>query len=103
VRDIPRPERLSYEECAKRQAAAVATCWLGERQRREAAREHIRAGEQHAIGQLSDREILIAGAIAYMCEGTKSKPRSRPGRVIFMNSDPRVITFYLRLLRSARS
>jgi|ERR1017187_5630412 transposase len=27
VRDLPRPERLSYEECAKRQAAAVAAYW----------------------------------------------------------------------------
>jgi transcriptional regulator with XRE-family HTH domain len=101
VRDLPRPERLSYEECAKRQAAAVAAYWLRERQRREAAREHIRAGEQHAIGQLSDREVLIAGAIAHMCEGTKSKPYRRSGRVIFINSDPRLISFYLRFLRLA--
>ncbi len=35
VRDIPRPERLSYEECAKRQAAAVDAYWSNERQRRE--------------------------------------------------------------------
>ncbi len=37
VRDLPRPERLSYEECAKRQAAAVEAYWSQERQRREEA------------------------------------------------------------------
>jgi len=101
VRDIPRPERLSYEECAKRQAAGVAAYWSQERPRRAASREAIRADEQQAIGPLSDREILIAGAIAYWCEGTKSKPYRRSGRVVFINSDPRLIRFYLRFLRSA--
>ena len=101
VRDIPRPEGLSYEECAKRQAAGVAAYWSQERRRRAASREAIRADEQQAIGSLSDREILIAGAIAYWCEGTKSKPYRRSGRVVFINSDPRLICFYLRFLRSA--
>jgi len=101
VRDMPRPERLSYEECAKRQAAAVAAYWSGERQRRAAAREAVRAGEQRALGSLNEREILIAGAIAYWCEGTKSKPYRRSGRVIFINSDPRLICFYLRFLQLA--
>lgn len=55
------------------------------------------AAEQ--IGDLSDREILIAGAIAYSCEGTKSKPYRRTSRVIFINSDPGLILFYLRFLR----
>ncbi len=91
VRDLPRPDRLSYEECAKRQAAAVAAYWSKERQRREEAREVVRAGEERAIGPLTEREILIAGAIAYWCEGTKSKPYRRSGRVIFINSDPRLI------------
>jgi orotate phosphoribosyltransferase-like protein len=43
VRDLPRPQRLSLEECAKRQAASVAAYWSAEHQRRAAAREAIRA------------------------------------------------------------
>jgi transcriptional regulator with XRE-family HTH domain len=101
VRDLPRPERLSYEECAKRQAAAVDAYWSHERKRRLAAREAVRAGAEHTIGPLTEREILIAGAIAYWCEGTKSKPYRRSGRVIFINSDPRLVTFYLRFLKLA--
>jgi transcriptional regulator with XRE-family HTH domain len=101
LRDIPRPERLSAAECAKRQAAAVAAYWSAERARRADARQAIRAAERDAIGPLAERDVLIAGAIAYWCEGTKSKPYRRSGRVIFINSDPRLIVFYLRFLRSA--
>ena len=101
VRDLPRPERLSYEECAKRQAAAVAAYWAAEHPRREAARKAIRADAQERIGPLTDRDILAAGAIAYWCEGSKSKPYRRSNRVIFINSDPRLIRFYLGFLRLA--
>lgn len=101
LRDIPRPERLSAAECAKRQAAAVAAYWSAERSRRADARQAIRAAERDAIGPLAERDVIIAGAIAYWCEGTKSKPYRRSGRVIFINSDPRLIRFYLRFLRSA--
>lgn len=101
VRDLPRPERLSYEECRKRQDAAVAAYWAAERPRREAAKDSIRAAARKDIGSLNDREILIAGAIAYWCEGAKSKPYRRADRLAFINSDPHLIRFYLRFLASA--
>src|SRR5262245_33598867 len=101
VRDMPRPERLSYEECAKRQAAAVEAYWSAERRRRADAREAVRAAERAHIGTLVERDILMAGAIAYLCEGTKSKPYRRSGHVTFINSDPGLVRFYLRFLRSA--
>ena len=53
------------------------------------------------IGELSGREILIAGAIAYWCEGTKSKPHRPHDRVTFINSDPGLILFFLRFLAVA--
>ena len=46
---------------------------------------------------LSKREILIAGAIAYWCEGAKSKAHRRQERVVFINSDPGLIKFFLQL------
>lgn len=99
VRDLPRPDRLSYEECRKRQDAAVAAYWAAERARREAYRESIKATARGELGQLTQREILIAGAIAYWCEGAKNKPgRPRCDRVIFTNSDPAMIRFFIRFL-----
>src|SRR5262249_14706820 len=49
VRALPRRERLSYEECQKRQNAAVAAYWPAERARRAAAKEAIRDTAQDQI------------------------------------------------------
>ncbi len=98
VRDLPRPQRLSYEECRRRAAEGVRRYWAAERPVREAQREAARAAAAAEVGALSRRELLIAGAIAYWCEGTKSKPHRPQDRVIFMNGDPGLITFFLRFL-----
>ena len=98
VSDMPRPERLSYEESCRRQAEAVAQYWAEERPLREAARDSIRASAQAEIGALSKREMLIAGAVAYWCEGAKNKPYRRNDRVEFVNSDPKMISFFLKFL-----
>jgi predicted transcriptional regulator len=101
VRDLPRPQRLSYEECRKRAAEGVRRYWEAERPAREAKREAVRAAAAAQIGVLTQRELLIAGAIAYWCEGTKSKPQRQEDRVSFMNGDPRLIRFFLRFLDAA--
>lgn len=101
VRDMPRPPHLSYEESRKRSAAGVRRYWATEGPRRGAAREVTIATAARDIGELSDRELLIAGAIAYWCEGTKGRPRRCSDRVVFVNSDPRLIAFFLRFLEAA--
>lgn len=101
VRDLPRPPGLSYEECRKRSAEGVRKYWAVEGPIREAEREAISAAAAAQTGELNDREILIAGAIAYWCEGTKNKPYRRSDRVIFITSDPALIMFFLRFLDAA--
>ena len=101
VRDLPRPAGLSYEECCKRVAEGVRRYWAAERPIREAQREATRAAATAEIGSLSQRELLIAGAIAYWCEGAKNKPYHRHDRVTFTNSDPALITLFLRFLEAA--
>src|SRR5260221_1449534 len=98
VRDLPRPERLSYEECRRRAAEGVRRYWAAEGPVREAEREAVRVAAADEIGELSDREIIIAGAITYWCEGSKNKPHRRQDRVDFINSDPTLIKFFLRFL-----
>ena len=46
------------------------------------------------VGQLSEREFLVAGVALYAGEGTK-----RDGAVRFANSDPRMIQFFCSWLR----
>jgi transposase len=101
VRDMPRRGKLSYEEFRQRNADGVSRYWQAESARREALRQQISATGADEIGVLSDREVLIAGAIAYWCEGSKSKPHRREDRVTFINSDPRLVTFFLRFLAAA--
>jgi hypothetical protein len=98
---MPRTGPLSYQAFRKRQAAGVRRYWVGERSIREAQREATCAAAADEIGGLTDREIIIAGAIAYWCEGAKNKPHRRDDRVIFMNSDPAMIRFFMAFLGTA--
>ena len=72
IRDLPRPAHLSPEESRKRSAAGLRQHWA----REYAQRDEFRAAAADEIGQLTDREIRIAGAIAYWCEGIED---SNPG------------------------
>jgi transcriptional regulator with XRE-family HTH domain len=98
VRDLPIPARLSYTECSQRSAEGTRRYWAAERPARHALRAAVREAAADQIGGLTDRELLIAGAIAYWCEGSKSKPHARSDRVSFINSDPDLIRFFLRFL-----
>lgn len=51
---------------------------------------------REAVGSLSEREILIAGAALYWSEGSKSSSTSG---FLFVNSDPSMILFMLVVLR----
>ncbi len=62
--------------------------------------ENIRAYEEGIgqVGRLSRRDLLIAGICLYWGEGTKSEKNNF--RLALSNSDPRVIAFYLKFLRT---
>jgi hypothetical protein len=99
---MPRPPHLSVEESRKRSLAGLRRYWEREYASREGFREELRVAVAREIGELTEREILIAGAIAYWCEGTKTKPYRQTGaRVTFVNSDPGLIVFFLRFLDAA--
>jgi len=101
VRDMPREGRLSYLEIRERNAAGVSSYWAAQRSVREARRHAGLTRAAAQIGVLSDRELLISGAIAYWCEGAKSKPHRRCDRVTFINSDAGLVQFFLRFLAAA--
>jgi predicted transcriptional regulator len=101
VRDMPVPPRLSYAENRRRSAEGVHRYWTKERAARGVQRAADVVAAAAEIGELTDREVLIAGALAYWCEGSKKKPHSRRDRVVFINSDPALVTFFLRFLDTA--
>lgn len=98
------PERTwpGYAESRLRAAAGVQRYWAAERPAREAARAAISNAAAAEIGRLTAREIVIAGAIAYWCEGAKSKPYRIGEQVRFINSDPGLIRLFLKFLDQAR-
>jgi len=101
VRDLPRPPRVTPAECAKRAAERMRRYWIAERPVRAARRAAAGAAAAASIRGLTDREVLIAGAAAYWCEGAKNKPHRRADRVSFTNSDPELISFFLLFLDTA--
>jgi len=71
--------------------------WEPHRKKRDA--DHAAAGERLGrwVGALSDRELMLMGAVAYWCEGAKEKPWSASGRGLeFINSDPGLILLFVR-------
>ncbi|MEU8576006.1 hypothetical protein [Streptomyces asoensis] len=92
VRDLPFPERPRHTDTrAARRGLERAV------ESRNAAREELKAEAYAEIGPVTPRELFLVGIGLYWSEGAKAKPGSNR-RVIFMNSDPRMITVFLAWL-----
>lgn len=72
---------------------------IARRARRIAETERILSDARAAIGPITDRELFLAGIVAYWAEGAKSKPWRRDERVTFINSDPSMIRIFLAWVR----
>ncbi len=71
--------------------------WEPYRKERDADRAAV--GEQLSswVGELSERELLLIGTVAYWCEGAKEKPWHKSVRCLeFINSDPSLILLFVR-------
>jgi len=101
VRDIPGPQQPRSATGEQRRREGYHRYWKKESATREARRQAISAEAASQVGDLTEREVLITGALAYWCEGSKSKPHQRRDRVTFMNSDPTLIRFFVHFLRVA--
>ncbi|MGW4511074.1 hypothetical protein ACWEO4_03560 [Streptomyces sp. NPDC004393] len=95
VRDLPRPEpRFTPEE----QQALMREGLARRRAAEDEGRKKIRLAAVGDVGELTDRELFVAGIALYWAEGSKSKPYDRRERVVFVNNDPGVIRTYLAWL-----
>ncbi|MFD8149687.1 hypothetical protein ACFV28_02895 [Streptomyces sp. NPDC059720] len=95
VRDLPKPEpRYTPEEQRALMQAGLARLRATQNEERERTRENA----AQEVGELTERELFLAGVALYWAEGSKSKPYDRRERAIFVNSDPGVIQVYLAWL-----
>lgn len=98
------PLDATPEEAAarrSRQSKEIAEArWRPLNEARDEQRARIWAEQVVWISDLTDREVLLIGAVAYWCEGEKSKPWSpQRSRIQFINSDATLILLFLRFLK----
>jgi len=96
VRDLPKPERRAPSEQAR---LAARKRWEHELAVRDRARQQTKAAAAREVGEMSDRDLFMAGVALYWAEGAKDKAYDRREDVVFVNSDPGVIQLYLAWLR----
>lgn len=96
VRDLPKPERRDPTEQAK---LAARKRWEHELAVRDVERQKTKAAAALEVSEMTERELLMAGAALYWAEGSKDKTYARRENVLFVNSDPGVIELYLAWLR----
>ena len=97
TRDLPHPE--PSPEGLDARAAGHRRYFADRREHEDRRREHELDAVAASFGPLSERDLLVGGAVAYWAEGTKRKPW-RPGeRVTFINSDLDMIRLFLAFLQ----
>ncbi len=75
--------------------------WRAHRACRDAAREAAHGDAAAQVGAVSGRDLLLLGALAYWCEGTKAKPwRPNDEALGFTNSDPALVRLFITFLES---
>lgn len=100
VRDLPYDKDPEAEQARRRAHAKVMTDarWGEYRVARDEMEAGIRDKAAGWVGRLKDRELTLAGAVLYWCEGSKSKPWREQHELNFTNSDPGLVELFLRFL-----
>jgi transcriptional regulator with XRE-family HTH domain len=94
VRDIAVDEQVWAKRVrANRRYGARKRINALERKRHAEIEQYLLEGTTR-LGRLSDEQFLVAGVALYAGEGSKTD-----GEVLFANSDPRMIAFFLAWLR----
>lgn len=93
----PDAERARHKQ--EHAAAMAAGRWDEQRAERDRRQAEVRAGVVAELGALTERDIVLGGALVYLCEGSKSKPWRRLDRLTFINNDPRLHQLFLCFLR----
>ena len=97
VRDLPYPEKFAHINNPRRHEG-LRRYAAGAKAARETRLTTEAMTAEAEMGNLSERELIIAGAVAYWCEGAKNKPDRQDDRVAFINSDPGLIRLFLCFL-----
>ncbi|MTK01441.1 helix-turn-helix domain-containing protein [Micromonospora sp. CP22] len=95
-----RDSQSERERRRQRGRAMAESWWSADRAARDEAQAEAHGLAARVVGELDERDLLLLGAAIYWCEGTKSKPWRRDDHVQFVNSDPGLLSLFLRFLEA---
>jgi transcriptional regulator with XRE-family HTH domain len=97
LRDMVHP--LPGLDGQERRTAAIRASCAKTQELREAERVAFKAEVAEALGAVTDRDVLVALAVSYWCEGGKTKPWARRELIQWMNSDLMLVKLFFEGLR----
>ena len=97
LRDLPRPEAdpAAAASAQERRVAALRARARSDREARELEGRRLSAAAAESLGAITSRDLVLAMAVSYWCEGAKSKPWNRRKAIRWMNSDPLLVRLFL--------
>lgn len=95
---LPVPHRARHGGDAAHVALMNERRWAAHRRHRDIESQQRKLAAANEVGLVDDRTLLLLGAVAYWCEGTKSKPWRPRSTMTFINSDPVLIRLFVRWL-----
>lgn len=101
LRHLPRPEDDPVRRAAAQERRLEAQRARARRDNaeRDAEGDLLAAVAGASLQEVDARDLMIAFAISYWCEGAKRKPWTRTERLTWVNSDPALVRLFLEGLR----
>src|SRR5687767_14234921 len=101
LRHLPRPEAdpVVAAAAAQRRLDSLRARMRRDRNARDDEERRVSAEMAELLGCVTPRDLIIAMAVSYWCEGAKRKPWNRNPSVTWMNSDPGLVSLFLDGLR----
>ncbi|BCB85326.1 helix-turn-helix domain-containing protein [Phytohabitans suffuscus] len=102
VRHIPFDPDPEAESARRRAHSKVMTDarWSEHRVARDELEAGIRDKATRWVGRLKERELVIAGAVLYWCEGAKTKSWRKQTHLDFANTDPGLVELFIRFVEA---
>lgn len=97
LRHLPAPQADPTRRAAleARRLAALRVRLRQQREARDAQRDEVAAAAASRVGEVTTRDLVLAAALSYWCEGSKRKPWNRNVSVTWLNSDPFLVLLFL--------
>lgn len=93
LRELPHPDVDPQQaaEAQQRRVVALRARAARDRDARDEVGRRITAAAGQALGAITPRDLVLAMAVSYWCEGAKTKPWNRQKVIQWMNSDAMLV------------